>query len=362
MSEVLHLFEKRVFDFSKLNVGATQSLTISERIDITNFGLGTMQLRVHSSDVSGGTIAFDLYGEGLSRDEPARDFVTNAPLFPSIAVQTGPGFSVSGGQILGEFARLKVTATKVSASPLLVTASLDLLVEEGVTLDPSTIFGPAVLGWWDANTGLSISGASVDSWTDRRNGFVIAQTGGNRPTYSATGWNGNQPTLTCTAASSLFLFTTTIPALVGAVDADDAQWAIFGVINIATIHDGDISSWQNSGTNRNMLRTTNSAGGRIAVHRDDGVTDVINETTATTGTGRHFVAGVCRGTTVDVWIDALKDVNGASSNLNATVANSFQIGPIDGDVSELVVVLGATTDQQVKSMRDYLRAKWGGLP
>ena len=52
----------------------------------------------------------------------------------------------------------------------------------------------------------------------------------------------------------------------------------------------------------------------------------------------------------------------ATSNVGATAANSFQTGAIDGDISELVVVVGAVTDQQVIALRDYLRAKWGGLP
>lgn len=57
-------------------------------------------------------------------------------------------------------------------------------------------FAPPALGaklyaWWDASTGITVTGAGVSSWVDRKGGYDMVQaTDANRPAWSATGFNG----------------------------------------------------------------------------------------------------------------------------------------------------------------------------
>jgi len=53
------------------------------------------------------------------------------------------------------------------------------------------LLGPLMLAWWDAAFGITVTGAGVSSWIDRKNGYALVQaTDGARPAYSATGFNG----------------------------------------------------------------------------------------------------------------------------------------------------------------------------
>lgn len=47
-----------------------------------------------------------------------------------------------------------------------------------------------LLVWLEADTGVSETGGLVDSWTDQKNSHVFSNTGLNRPSYNATGFNG----------------------------------------------------------------------------------------------------------------------------------------------------------------------------
>ena len=52
--------------------------------------------------------------------------------------------------------------------------------------------GASLLAWWDASTGVTVTGAGVSSWVDRVGGYDLVQaTDAARPTYSATGFNGD---------------------------------------------------------------------------------------------------------------------------------------------------------------------------
>lgn len=51
--------------------------------------------------------------------------------------------------------------------------------------------GSRLLAWWDASTGITVTGAGVSGWIDRKAGLQLAQaTDAARPAWSATGFNG----------------------------------------------------------------------------------------------------------------------------------------------------------------------------
>lgn len=62
-----------------------------------------------------------------------------------------------------------------------------VVIEDGDAL----ALGADLLAWWDASYGITVTGAGVSAWVDRKSGHTLVQaTDGARPAYSATGFNG----------------------------------------------------------------------------------------------------------------------------------------------------------------------------
>ncbi|SRR6266540_5479101 len=122
------LLPKRVFDFSKLQLNTTQTLLIAERIDISQYIDGVIALRVHDAVLTGGTISFDLFGDGYCHEDPTLSFQTSSPFFSSVPVAAAPALLTYGGTVLGHYAALRVSGNLTSASTLSATVSLDLIL------------------------------------------------------------------------------------------------------------------------------------------------------------------------------------------------------------------------------------------
>jgi hypothetical protein len=51
--------------------------------------------------------------------------------------------------------------------------------------------GSALLAWWSADYGLTLSGSAVSAWADRKHGYTLTQSSpAARPIFSATGFGG----------------------------------------------------------------------------------------------------------------------------------------------------------------------------
>lgn len=126
----LALVQKRAYDFGNVGVGATQLVSLAERIDVGQYIEGTLLVRVHALNVSGGTLSFDLYGDGHTAEDPGLSFRTASPLFASTPVSgTAPVILEYGGTARGSFASLLVSATRNSANPLSATVSVELVLK-----------------------------------------------------------------------------------------------------------------------------------------------------------------------------------------------------------------------------------------
>ena len=125
---LIRALPKRTFDFSNLQVGTTQLLDVLERIDLTS-GIDCMvAVRVHSATLTGGSITFDLIGDGHSEEDPGLGFATASPLFTATAIPAAVGLVTYGGTVRTEFAKLRVSGNRSSAAALLATVSIDLIL------------------------------------------------------------------------------------------------------------------------------------------------------------------------------------------------------------------------------------------
>lgn len=88
-----------------------------------------LAVRVHSATLTGGSITFDLLGDGHSDDDPGIGFATTAPLFAATAIPSTVGGLVTyGGTVRTQYAKLRVSGNRTSAAALLATVSIDLIL------------------------------------------------------------------------------------------------------------------------------------------------------------------------------------------------------------------------------------------
>jgi len=123
---LIRVLPKRVFDFSNLIVGTTMVFDVLERIDLSSAIDCMVAVRVHAATLSGGSITFDLVGDGHSEEDPGVGFATASPLFTATAIPAAVGLATYGGTVRTEFAKLLVSGNRTSASALLATVSIDL--------------------------------------------------------------------------------------------------------------------------------------------------------------------------------------------------------------------------------------------
>jgi hypothetical protein len=135
---LISILPKRVFDFSNVGSGSTLKYTIAERIDISQYADAVVILRVHSAVASGGSIAFELYGDGFTPEDPGMKFVTSgtlASIGTTIVSSVVPpvlqtfGNAVGTTNVSGRYALFRVTGARNGTNTsLTATVSADLLL------------------------------------------------------------------------------------------------------------------------------------------------------------------------------------------------------------------------------------------
>jgi hypothetical protein len=237
-----------------------------------------------------------------------------------------------------------------------------------------TIFGSDLVVWYDASDAASIThvGGAVSQWSDKSgNGFHVVQaTGANKPTYSATGLGGAQPSLSFDGGDYL---TTAGAATVASGAVSNFSVFVVGRMNAATtangrfaafIANGELSSGNNTGSVILFLR--NGSNQEIAGLRNGGFKGVTSVTYDTTfrasgvwNGGNHTAYNNnVAGTTVADASGALaatgRLIIGAAWNAGAVEL----LASITGHVSEFALVKAAPSAGQLTSVQTMLAAKW----
>lgn len=234
---------------------------------------------------------------------------------------------------------------------------------------------PGLVFWVDASVSASIhlSGSKVTQWDDQsgHNYNLIQATGANQPTYQATGFNSNFPTVRFTVASSTWMATTANSVAMGT----GLVGSLFGVgqktsstgpsarslsyiengqtIDTASSHSAawilvsgagntDMTSYRGGfhASDSNMfLDGTNYRFGNIYDNVND--TNYVNN-----------VAGTPVATSGLTWTSPGTIIVSAETTSSPT---AFWDGPI----SELVVTNMAISIGDRLSLDNYFRAKWG---
>lgn len=218
--------------------------------------------------------------------------------------------------------------------------------------------GPSLLAWWDASSGVTITGAGVSSWVDRKAGLDMQQgTDAARPPFSATGFGG-APCLTFDGVDDcLTLATQPFPA-------DAEIWAVLGQTALAadTTSRCAFAFGNGSGSGaRRLWRFVVSGVNRARQIAGDGVGSTTAADTTVDLSSRHLVVGRAAGGNVTCSVDQAAEVVVAGGS--APGATRCRIGATDqvapgafwqGPIAQLWLTAPLTAAQRAMSLQNGL--------
>jgi len=227
------------------------------------------------------------------------------------------------------------------------------------------------LVWYSAaDLDTTTSGAGVLQWLDRSgNGRHLTQafTPG-QPTFQATGWNGNRPTLVFNGGNAFRRDGWTDPPA-----GDDRAFTVLAVVRSATNQNAGVAGWFNSGGGDSALCKLKSAGAQnfLDLVRTNGVAasqDFVGSHDV--GTGRHVVAWRFSPEAAKLTVDGVTTFTSNQPSLAPIAIESFLVGTTSlfgtemfrGELSELAVIPGSVSDAAISAFLSYAQQTWGGLP
>jgi hypothetical protein len=224
--------------------------------------------------------------------------------------------------------------------------------------------------WWDASTGLGLTGALVDSWTARVGAEIVSNTGAARPSLNATHASfNNLPVLNFgIAGTELFSSPSALSALMVAGQA----LSIYTVARRNTLDAGATADfWLSSGTLASTL-TELSLG-----TTDNGVADVdrleINATIPGQGSdwgtnARVYSLTVSAGGAFNTWLNGVPSISVVSALPTGTnyllIGGGRRLSATNtgfewrGEIAEIVVYLATHAPAQRVQIENAMRAKY----
>lgn len=203
------------------------------------------------------------------------------------------------------------------------------------------VLGDSLIAWWDSAFGVTVSGAQVTSWTDRKAGLSVTQsTSSRRPTWTSTSFNGF-PGLTWDGVDDVLnLESCPFPvgssaSMVWCVAQQDAPNSDAG--GRRAVSYGDVSA------SARYLRRFQSAGeSRIAALAGDGAQAVSSGSPSLAVNSRHVFRGLFLADGVRCFADGI--ASPLVAVVPATVATRFNIGASSSSAAGSEFWLGQIRD------------------
>lgn len=286
-------------------------------------------------------------------------------------ILTSRNLSASMGLGISEAATVRLQRNLVAAMALGVTDASALTLVSPT--DPSGLFSTDLALWYSADSGVTQASNKVSSWADKVAGVAITQaTGGNQPTFNATGLN-SKPTIQFDPANNgtaTFLRSTATAVTMGthAVCYVVTHLRGLGVVSggswiTAYLRNGGTFPWQDAGSVNFMA--LDQATGKLQCGQNGSnraLTTVTNNTTYRMGMELD-------GTNITAF---LNNVQGTQTALSVTLGTpgAFEVGAefeggaagstlFRGDISEIVVIKRGVTSTERTNLDNWFKFKWG---
>lgn len=241
----------------------------------------------------------------------------------------------------------------------------------GLSSDSSSSFTPFSLGasllaYWDAEdaSSLSLTGSSVNSWTDRKSGYATTQaTGGAKPVYSTTSFNG-RPGLTFDGVDDTMSMTGVGALPVGANASE--VWVLVEqtALDADTTTRGVFAYGGASASNRRSLsRVRPDTVSRARYSVGDGAVGVQVDETATALNGYKLIRATATGTISTISVNGgtaqSTSVVPASGNSTIRIGSILSSGNFWQGQINTVLVTALLSNEQSAQLTQYLKSRGG---
>jgi hypothetical protein len=204
----------------------------------------------------------------------------------------------------------------------------------------------------------------VAFWGDQsgNNLHLVQGTGGNCPTYRATGFNGSQPAIDFGDASGVKFLANGDAALAGYLNGTNDPITIFVTATYTSGNFRFLCVFRDNGGSTHFRFFTDNAS-KIAQDENGGQSAV--GTNAISNGNRRF-AWMSGSGTCSAYVDATLEINGASfsattANLDQLLIGTSQLGSLgwSGLVTEIVIYSAKLNATDWANYRTYSAATWG---
>ena len=218
--------------------------------------------------------------------------------------------------------------------------------------------------WLDAVDASTITQSSslVSQWNDKSgNSRHATAASTERPTYSATSFNGKQG-LTFNGTSNVMQANALAPVL----DDNDTPFSAYVAVNFSAGSLLALSSAANGNPLHRLIAIDSPPSG-ISIRRDTGLT-VASVTGSSFASANHLLGVVFTGTSATLYKNGTQDATGSLDVGTLDTLDRFAIGAqvrsttasyMTGTVSEIIINSTAISTDTRQKLEGYLAHKWG---
>lgn len=372
-SQLVRLLPRTDYDFSVLSAGTVlANIPLVQNVDISQWGTGTLIVRVHSDDTKvGNSFRIDARSVAPTDEDPARFF--RGGIVATVLLALPPGVSSIVGAYetrltdnAGVAISLFLSVNKAVGGTHSVTVSVDLLLQERAVGWTPAALGSRLTLWLDQRDQVSVSGAYSD-WGDQSPGGnqdFTQGTAGNRPAegaeingFSAPSFDGSSDSM----GSSL------LSAFISA-----SAYHVFVVLRAKTISGTNGTVYLNNGVIADggagwwglYLKLNGADYEAHGFHWDTGVKEAV--ATGFVPTTDCLVEWSFDGSSIRCRIGGSPEVTTTGIGNVGSLTNPVSIGTgpagslfLDGAIAAVLVCNARLSDAEIRNTRGYLSSRYG---
>lgn len=223
--------------------------------------------------------------------------------------------------------------------------------------------GASLLAWWDASSGISLSGSQVTAWADRKSGYAATQSfGASRPTWASSSFGG-YPALTFDGIDDL-LNLEGLPFLSGAAAGE--IWVV--IQQDALVADAAarrvVSLGGTTLLSRYIRRFVSAGANRIHALVGDGASLIQSGVPAVDASSRHVARAIFAADSVQAELDGVAGSPAAVTpntpatrfNIGASSSSAFGGEFWQGKIRDIIAT-GPLAAEQVSLLKEFTMAR-----